>query len=48
HRFHGSLLDVGTPRGYLHAVIEYGLTRREFREDLLDYMRHVLAREGKA
>ncbi|HEX7927857.1 MAG TPA: sugar phosphate nucleotidyltransferase, partial [bacterium] len=46
HRFDGKLMDVGTPRGYLNAFIEYGLSRKEFRADLLAYMRTVLAREG--
>jgi UTP--glucose-1-phosphate uridylyltransferase len=46
HRIAGQLLDVGTPQGYLRAFIEYGLSRSEFRDDLLKFMRHVLTREG--
>jgi UTP--glucose-1-phosphate uridylyltransferase len=46
-RFEGKILDVGTPQGYLHSFIEFGLQREEFRNDLLDYMSRVLQREGK-
>jgi len=46
-RFDGRMLDVGTPQGYLHSFIEYGLMREEFREDLLHHMRMVLKREGE-
>ncbi len=46
-RFEGKILDVGTPQGYLHSFIEYGLLREEFRNDLLAYMREVLRREGE-
>ena len=45
-RFVGKLLDVGTKAGYLHAIIEVALRRPEFRDDILSYMREVLAREG--
>jgi UTP--glucose-1-phosphate uridylyltransferase len=46
-RFEGKILDVGTPQGYLHSFIEFGLLREEFRNDLLHYMRQVLRREGE-
>jgi UTP--glucose-1-phosphate uridylyltransferase len=46
-RFEGRMLDVGTPQGYLHSFIEFGLLRDEFRNDLLHYMREVLRREGE-
>jgi UTP--glucose-1-phosphate uridylyltransferase len=46
-RFEGKILDVGTPQGYLHSFIEFGLLRDEFRNDLLHYMRQVLRREGE-
>ena len=46
-RFEGKILDVGTPQGYLHSFIEFGLLREEFRNDLLAYMREVLLREGE-
>ena len=46
-RFEGKILDVGTPQGYLHSFIEFGLLREEFRSDLLHYMRQVLRREGE-
>ncbi|MCH8077228.1 MAG: UTP--glucose-1-phosphate uridylyltransferase [SAR324 cluster bacterium] len=45
-RFEGKVLDVGTPLGYLEAMVSYGLHRPEFREDLLAYLRQVVAREG--
>ena len=45
-RFEGKVLDVGTPLGYLEAIVSYGLHRPEFREDLLTLLREVVAREG--
>ncbi len=45
-RFEGTLLDVGTPAGYLEATVEYALTRPEFREGLLAFLRKVVQREG--
>ncbi len=44
-RIEGKLMDVGTPHGYLRAIIEYGLSRKEFRADLLDFMRQKVAQE---
>ena len=46
-RIEGRLVDVGTPQGYLHAFIEYGLMRKEFRGDLLRFMADILAQEAK-
>ena len=46
-RFEGKLLDVGTPQGYLESIIEYGLTRSEFRKNLLDFMKKVVIRESE-
>ncbi len=46
-RIDGRLADVGTPQGYLHAFIEYGLLRREYREELLRFMAETLKREKK-
>ncbi len=45
-RFEGQLLDVGTPGGYLEAVVECALAREEFREPFLKFLRRVLEREG--
>lgn len=45
-RFQGTLLDVGTPQGYLHATVEMGLRRPEYRKDLLVHLRRIVAREG--
>ena len=46
HRINGQLLDVGAPQGYLEAVVEYGLSRPDFRDNLLAYLKEVVAREG--
>jgi UTP--glucose-1-phosphate uridylyltransferase len=46
-RIQGRLADVGTPKGYLQAFIEYGLLRPEFREDLLRFMAETVQREKK-
>ena len=45
-RFEGQLLDVGTPQGYLEAIVEYGLHRKEFRARFLEYLKGVVTREG--
>ncbi|MCH8882258.1 MAG: UTP--glucose-1-phosphate uridylyltransferase [SAR324 cluster bacterium] len=44
-RFAGKILDVGTAQGYLESFVEYGLTRKEFRKDLLAFLKAVVARE---
>lgn len=45
-RFNGTVLDVGTPAGYLRATLEMGLRRPEFRELTLAMLRELGAREG--
>jgi UTP--glucose-1-phosphate uridylyltransferase len=45
-RFEGRILDVGTPRGYLEAFVEFGLYRKEFRKAFLDFLTGVVAREN--
>lgn len=46
-RFEGKLLDAGTPMGDLQAIVEYGLARGEFREELLEFLREIVEREGE-
>ncbi|MDH4121047.1 MAG: UTP--glucose-1-phosphate uridylyltransferase [Deltaproteobacteria bacterium] len=46
-RIQGKMLDVGARFGYLQAVIETGLSRKEFRQDLMDWMRLRLEEESK-
>ena len=46
HRIEGHLLDVGAPQGYLEAIVEYGLNRRDFREGFLKYLQSVVKRES--
>ena len=45
-RFEGNILDVGTPRGHLEAIVEYGRKHPEFRADLLAFLKQVVEREG--
>lgn len=42
-RFTGTLMDVGTPEGYLEAVVEYGLKRPEFREKFLAFLKEKVS-----
>ncbi len=42
-RFEGRILDVGTPLGYLQASVEYALSRQEYREQLLAFLKEVSA-----
>ncbi|HUJ74219.1 MAG TPA: UTP--glucose-1-phosphate uridylyltransferase [bacterium] len=44
-RIQGRLVDVGTRQGYLHAIIQYGLLRPEFRDGLLRFMQETLRQE---
>lgn len=44
-RISGTLMDVGTPQGYLEAIVESGLRREQFRKPLLEFLRMVVARE---
>ncbi|MBI4081805.1 MAG: UTP--glucose-1-phosphate uridylyltransferase [Candidatus Lambdaproteobacteria bacterium] len=45
-RFEGKLLDLGSPQGFLEAIVEYGLLRKEFREPFLKFLRGVVARQA--
>ena len=45
-RFEGTLLDVGSPAGYLQAVVEYGLSRPDLRKGLETYLKQVCKREN--
>lgn len=44
-RFAGQVLDVGTPQGYLEAIVSYGLQREEFRDEFLAYLKEVVGRD---
>lgn len=44
-RITGTLMDVGTPQGYVEAIVESGLRREKFRKPLLEFLRKVVARE---
>lgn len=46
--FEGQLLDVGSPLGYLQAIVECGVAREEFRAPFLLYLRQLLEREEGA
>ena len=37
-RFEGTIYDVGTPMGYLRAIVKFGLARDSFRPEILDYL----------
>ncbi|MDH4225114.1 MAG: UTP--glucose-1-phosphate uridylyltransferase [Deltaproteobacteria bacterium] len=47
-RFDGHLLDVGSPNGYMQAVVEYGLSRPDLRPGLLPFLREIMKREDKS
>jgi len=39
YSFDGTRLDTGTPAGFLDAVLEYSLTRAEFKQVLMDFIK---------
>lgn len=43
--FTGDILDVGTPKGYLEAFVEFGLRRPEYRDNFLAFLQRVVQRE---
>ena len=44
HKIGGNMLDVGAPQGYLQAIVEFGLSREEFRDEFLAFLRGVVQR----
>ena len=47
YNFEGRRYDVGDKFGFLEATIDFALKRDELREDLLNYMKDIVAKEGK-
>ena len=45
--FRGKRYDVGDKFGFLEATIDFALKRDELREDLLNYMKDIVEKEGK-
>jgi UTP--glucose-1-phosphate uridylyltransferase len=43
----GERYDCGSRHGYIKATIEYAMDHEDIREDMLDHMQSVLAREGR-
>lgn len=47
YNFEGRRYDVGDKFGFLEATIDFALKRDELREDLLNYMKDIVEKEGK-
>ncbi|HET6591839.1 MAG TPA: UTP--glucose-1-phosphate uridylyltransferase GalU [Xanthomonadales bacterium] len=43
----GERYDCGSRHGYIKATIEYAMDHEDIREDMLDHMQSLLAREGR-
>jgi UTP--glucose-1-phosphate uridylyltransferase len=43
----GERYDCGSRHGFIKATIEYAMDHDDIREDMLDHMQAVLAREGR-
>jgi len=43
----GERYDCGSRHGFIKATIEYAVDHDDIREDMLDHMQAVLAREGR-
>ncbi len=48
YRFRGQRFDCGSKSGFLQATVSFGLARDELREDLLAYIRDVVAMDKAA
>ena len=47
YNFEGRRYDVGDKFGFLEATIDFALKRDGLREDLLNYMKDIVEKEGK-
>ena len=47
YNFEGRSYDVGDKFGFLEATIDFALKRDGLREDLLNYMKDIVEKEGK-
>ena len=43
----GERYDCGSRHGFIKATIDYAMDHDDIREDMLDHMQSVLAREGR-
>lgn len=43
YRFNGQRFDCGSKAGFLQATVAFGLARDELKDDLRDYLQHVLS-----
>ncbi|MEO0503154.1 MAG: UTP--glucose-1-phosphate uridylyltransferase GalU [Pseudomonadota bacterium] len=48
YRFRGQRFDCGSKSGFLQATVSFGLARDELRDDLLAYIRDVVAMDNAA
>ncbi|MEL6887089.1 MAG: UTP--glucose-1-phosphate uridylyltransferase GalU [Pseudomonadota bacterium] len=48
YRFRGQRFDCGSKSGFLQATVSFGLARDELRDDLLGYIRDVVAMDNAA
>ncbi len=48
YRFRGQRFDCGSKSGFLQATVSFGLAREELRDDLLGYIRDVVAMDNAA
>ena len=47
-RFEGDRFDCGSKAGFLQATVAFGLQRDELRDELLDYLRHMMGLRNAA
>jgi UTP--glucose-1-phosphate uridylyltransferase len=47
-RFAGDRFDCGSKAGFLQATVAFGLQREELRDELLDYLRHMMGLRNAA
>jgi len=48
YNFQGKRYDVGDKQGFLQATVEYALRREDLREDFLNYLIKIVAKETKS
>lgn len=47
-RFDGDRFDCGSKSGFLQATVAFGLQREDLRDDLMDYLRHIMGMRSAA
>ena len=46
YKFEGKRFDCGSKAGFLKATVAFALNRDDLRDDFLEFLRHIVAKDG--